>query len=77
MKPERSVPEQSRLCPDCHGVLHEVKVVGFEAEQLRYAVPEARRGSWSGRPSAEGVVGSYLCDDCGRILFYALTTGRP
>jgi hypothetical protein len=39
---------------------------------LEYAVPDAKRGFWTGRFPIEGRVGAFMCDSCGRLVLYGI-----
>ena len=65
-----------RKCPDCQGGLHEVKLLdkgpyGSLGAGIEYALPDAKRGFWSGRLAVAGSVQAYICENCGRILLYS------
>lgn len=67
-------------CPECGGAVHEIQLVErahFNQHQagLLYALPEAKRGFWSGTFPVEGEVAASMCEQCGRILLYG-TAGR-
>lgn len=68
------MPTQERTCPDCHEMLHEIKLIdkshlGVHTD-LEYTLPEARRSFWSSGYPIEGRVLAFMCPACGRIALY-------
>ncbi|QDU44354.1 hypothetical protein [Symmachiella dynata] len=64
---------EDKPCPDCDGTLKAVRLIdkAFNThENVEYTVPEAKRSFWSGQFPIEGKVAAFMCDSCGRMLFY-------
>jgi hypothetical protein len=66
-----------KKCPDCGRPMKAIKLLdnamyGARPAQgdLTYAVPEAKRSSWTGLFPADGRVTACMCDGRGRILLY-------
>ena len=69
-KPPRST------CPDCNGTLQAIKIIdhgeGNFPTKAEYAEAAAKRSFWGlGLFPIAGGISARVCDDCGRILFYA------
>ncbi len=71
------MPNQPRTCPECDRkltVIHVIDKKGLGTTQhgiLEYAVGDTERIRWTGQFPVEGELHGYLCDGCGRVLFYA------
>ena len=71
--------EKQRTCPECESQMQEIVVIDrnrvneFRAVDsvLTYTSRDAKPSFWTGSIPAEGVVSSYACTQCGRILLYA------
>jgi len=72
----RSLPVKT--CPDCQVPLNPIKIVdqkghglvdvGFHYTRSKHP----KTSAWSGKmTNSEGTIQAYLCDGCGRVLFYA------
>jgi uncharacterized OB-fold protein len=69
-KPERST------CPDCNGALSDIKIVDMSSGahmELKYAAGDARKEfPWFAQYPTKGTLRGKLCEDCGRVLLYAV-----
>ena len=63
-----------RKCPDCNEPLHPIRLIDkghLNIEQdVEYALPNTKRGFWSGGYPKEGRVEAFMCSHCGRITLY-------
>ena len=69
-------------CPDCGGELRDITVVerghaNYQAEGLRYGLPEDRKSFWRLSQPIEGNIVSLMCLECGRILLYGVPKEDP
>ena len=73
------MPEK-RECPDCTGVLEEIRILDTESAITRksglfdliYTDPNAERAFLSGKIPISGDVAAFMCVKCHRIFLYAV-----
>ncbi|QDT48723.1 hypothetical protein Pan258_27680 [Symmachiella dynata] len=64
---------EDKPCPDCDGTLKAVRLIDNDfgrQREVEYTVPDAKKDFGSSRFPIEGKVAAFLCDSCGRMLFY-------
>ncbi len=64
---------EDKPCPDCDGTLKAVRLIDNDVgrqREVEYTVPDAKKGFWSSQYPIEGKVAAFMCDSCGRMLFY-------
>ena len=69
-----------RNCPDCKTTMQPIRLIdatepgirreGVRHVDLAYAAPDAQASFFLGKVPSLGVVGGFICPDCGRILLY-------
>jgi len=67
-----------KTCPDCKTSLTPIKIVDQKGHGLTHVgfhytrTAPPKTGPWSGKvTNSEGTIQAFLCDGCGRALFYA------
>ncbi len=76
------VQDNEHRCPECNSQMRPILLIDrsrlneFRSVDciLTYTSTDAKPSFWTGTIPAEGVVSSFACTQCGRILLYAQKT---
>lgn len=72
---ERAMNRRGRDCPDCRRMMHPIRIVdkgeSYRHSELEYAAAESARSFWTGQFPIAGRLSAFMCDSCGRVLFFA------
>lgn len=67
--------QSEKTCADCTGPMKEIRVLYTNLEghnELKYTVPEVKRGFWSAKYPVEGSIDAFMCQDCGLVKMYGV-----
>jgi hypothetical protein len=68
----------NRECSDCNGQLLEIRLIDKEHlglhNSIEYAAADSKRGRWTAAYPIEGKVNAFMCQQCGNIRLYGVST---